>query len=309
MLRPEIRIGKTPLTSFNLNDETIVHIKFESYNPFGSMKDRAALNIISKAFKLGLINKNTTIVESSSGNFGIALAAICKMFKLKFICVIDKNTNQFTEKLLKEYNAEVVRIEKPDKNGGYLINRLAKVQEILNSSHNMYWINQYGNPLNAESYYELADEILLEISHPDYIFVPVSSGGTITGVSNRIKEKSPNTKIIAIDCYGSVIFGGQAKKRYIPGMGSSIVPPILKKAIIDDVVTVRETEMIKECRSFLNKTGLMIGGSSGACLSAIRSYKTLDSKKNSIITIFADRGERYLDTIYNDEWCQKNNLL
>lgn len=308
MLKNNINtVGNTPLVKQTYGDREI-YIKLEYYNPSGSMKDRAALHIIDSAYKLGVINNQTTIIESSSGNFGIALAAICKKMGLYFICVIDANTNSTIEKLLEIYGAKIIKITHADKYGGYLINRLTKVKEILSQGDNIYWINQYENMLNAEAYYSLADEILLDVKKIDYIFVPVSSGGTITGISRRIKEKSPATKIIAVDSVGSVIFGGQAKKRHIPGLGSSIVPTILKQAHIDDVVSVEETDMVLKCREYFNKNNVLIGGSSGACLHAVEKYCNLNNipLNSKIVIIFLDRGERYINTIYDNGWCREH---
>lgn len=304
-MRAIVQIGNTPMGEYVYNQRKI-YIKFEAYNPSGSMKDRAAMHIINEARNKGLINDNTTIVESSSGNFGIALAQACKLYGLKFICVIDRNTNENIVELLSLYGAQIINITEPDSYGGYLVNRLRKVKEILSRSSNIYWTNQYENPLNAESYKSLADEILFDVKYPDYIFVPVSSGGTITGISCRIKERSPKTKVIAVDSKGSVIFGGKAQKRHIPGMGSSIVPPILRNAKIDDVVVVDEGEMIETCRKFLDETGMLIGGSSGACLKAIKQYCMEHSipAEAKLVAIFPDRGERYLKTIYNENWCR-----
>ena len=302
-------IGNTPLINLKYCGKSI-YIKCEFFNLFGSMKDRAAAHIISRAFELGLINNKTTIVESSSGNFGIALAAMCRQYGLRFICVIDSNTNKAIERLLFVYGAEIIKITEADEYGGYLLNRLAKVKEILSEQKNIYWTNQYENPLNAEAYHQLADEVLSNVNCPDYIFIPVSSGGTVTGVSFKVKEKSPNTKIIAVDSKGSVIFGGQACKRHLPGMGSSIVPLILQKAKIDDVVVIEETDMIRECRKYFNNTGILIGGSSGACLCAIQKYLNYgDQTDVKIVTIFPDKGERYIETIYNDNWCREHFML
>mgnify|MGYP004679110831 CR=1 FL=1 len=304
-MKPFFQVGNTPLGIYNYNGRKI-YIKLEAYNPSGSMKDRAAVHILEEARKKGIVNEETTIIESSSGNFGVALAMVCKAYGLKFICVIDKNTNRTIEELLKKYDTQIIKITEADDYGGYLLNRLKKVKEILTINTNIYWINQYENILNAESYSLLADELLRDVNHPDYIFIPVSSGGTITGISRRIKEKSPNTKIIAVDSQGSIIFGGKAQKRHIPGMGSSIVPPILKYAQIDDVSIVDERDMVGECRKFFNKSGMMIGGSSGACLIAIERYCNEHAipVEATIVTVFPDRGERYSETIYNQDWCE-----
>lgn len=306
-MKPVFQVGNTPIGEYSYNGRK-VYIKFESYNPSGSMKDRAAMYIIQEARKQGIIGDETTIIESSSGNFGIALAMACKYYGLDFICVIDNNTNKIVEEILHTYNTKIIKITESDSNGGYLINRLKKVREILSANQNIYWTNQYENPLNAESYAILADEILCDVDKPEYIFIPVSSGGTITGVSRRIKANSPYTKIIAVDSKGSVIFGGKAEKRYIPGMGSSIVPPILKCADIDDVIIIDEASMVNECRRFLNASGMLIGGSSGACLNAIKTYCIEHVVPNNakIVAIFPDRGERYIETIYNAEWYGKH---
>lgn len=299
-----LQVGETPLIEYEYEGRKI-YIKLEGYNPSGSMKDRAAMHILSEAKRRELINDETVIIESSSGNFGIALAMACKKMNLKFICVIDNNTNLMIEKLLKVYDAEVIKVDRVDEHGGYLGNRIKKVKEIINNNANIYWINQYENILNAEAYYSLADEIKRDMKFIDYVFLPVSSGGTITGVSRRLKEWNPKVKIIAVDSSGSVIFGGQAKKRFIPGMGSSIVPPILKMAYIDDIIYIEESSMIYECKMFLEKNCVLIGGSSGACLCAIKQYcgmNGLDINKK-IVTIFPDKGERYVETIYNDSWC------
>lgn len=311
MLRNELfEVGNTPLIRTIYNNREI-NIKLESSNPFGSMKDRAATHIIKSVYRLGIINEKTTIIESSSGNFGIALAIVCKRMGLRFICVIDANTNLSTEKLLKVYGADIIKISKADEYGGYLLNRLAKVKEIISKNENIYWTNQYENPLNAEAYHSLADEVLNDINNPDYIFIPVSSGGTITGISCRMKRLCPGTKIIAVDSIGSVIFGGGAKKRHLPGLGSSIVPAILKQAKIDDIVMVEEADMIHECRDFFCKNGLLIGGSSGACLCAIKKYCDINDlpKSSKLVVIFPDKGERYIDSIYDDSWCQEHFMM
>lgn len=251
---------------------------------------------------------DTTIIESSSGNFGIALSAFCKNMGLKFVAVIDPCILSMNEVLIKSFDAEIIKINVPDCNGGYLLNRIKKVREKVKEIENSYWINQYGNPYNAEAYYHtLGSEICNQIEHIDYQFLGVSSGGTITGVSNKIKEESPNTRVIAVIVDGSVIFGNPPHKRYIPGIGSSMVPEILKKAKIDDVVVVDELTTIKMCRELLNKYFIFAGGSSGSTIAAIKKYftgKELNRKVN-VVTVFADRGERYIDTIYSEEWCRK----
>lgn len=302
-------VGDTPIISlkdemfYNLN----VFIKLEFMNPTGSVKDRAASYILNKILSNGEINKDTIIIESSSGNFGIALASYCKKLGLKFYCVIDPNITYTNELLIRKLSTKTIMVQKQDKNGGYLLERIKKVKQIQEENKNSYWVNQYGNPYNAESYYKtLGDELCREVKPIDYIFLGVSSCGTITGVSRKIKELYPDAKVIAVDIVGSVIFGGDSKKRYIPGIGSSMRPENLKYAKIDEVIQVSEEETIRACNYLLEEQQIFVGGSSGSVVAAIHRYfKGKDTKGIHVAAIFADRGDRYSTTIYNEEWCKK----
>ncbi|KKT26785.1 MAG: Pyridoxal-5'-phosphate-dependent protein subunit beta [Parcubacteria group bacterium GW2011_GWA2_43_9b] len=295
-----VQIESKDLKNINL------YAKFECYNPTGSVKDRAAFYIIKKALKLKKINKDTTLIESSSGNFGISLSSYCKKNGLKFYCVVDSHICPINEYLIETLSTKMIKVTEPDENGGYLLNRIKKVKELQEEIPNSYWVNQYGNPYNAEAYREtLGKEICKELKNIDYVFLGVSSGGTITGVSQKVKEVFPKAKIVAVDIVGSVIFGGKPEKRYIPGIGSSIIPSILKDARIDEVFTVDEASTTKMCHELLKEYNLFVGGSSGSVFSAVKKYfsgKKLKKKPN-VVVIFADRGDRYINTIYNKSWC------
>lgn len=301
-------VGNTPLIKLEGDDidEINLYAKLEFMNPTGSVKDRAAAYIIKRLLELGIINYETTLIESSSGNFGIALSAYCKRNGLKFYCVVDPHILPPNEILISNMASEMIKVTEPDGNGGYLLTRLEKVKQLRAEIPNSYWVNQYGNPYNAEAYYNsLGSELCDTLENIDYVFMGVSSGGTITGVSQKVKERYPNAKIIAVDIEGSVIFGGAPHKRYIPGIGSSMVPDILKQAKIDDVVMMDECTTIKMCRELLEKYYLFVGGSSGSVFGAIKRYFKdikLDKKPN-VVTVFPDRGDRYTNTIYCDAWC------
>jgi cysteine synthase A len=300
-------VGNTPMIQFKMEefDDMNIFAKLEFYNPTGSVKDRAAFYIIKKLLDTNEINKHTTLIESSSGNFGVALSAYCKKNDLNFICVIDPCISPINEMLIKSFGAKVIKVEIPDENGGFLLNRIKKVKELMGTIENSYWVNQYGNPYNAEAYYHsLGNEICDNMEQIDYLFLGVSSGGTITGVSNKIKEKFPDSRVIAVDINGSVIFGNSPKKRYIPGIGSSMVPEILKQAKIDDVVMVDEISTIKMCLELLSKYNIFAGGSSGSVIAGIKKYfaEKKSVRKINVVTVFPDRGDRYAHTIYNKEW-------
>jgi 2,3-diaminopropionate biosynthesis protein SbnA len=302
--------GNTPL--IRIKDEDLLNInlyaKLEYYNPSGSVKDRAAVYIINKLLSTGEINKDTTIIESSSGNFGIALATYCKKVGLKFVCVIDPNITSINETIIGLLSSSVIKVTQRDNGEGYLLNRIKTVKEFLKTNKNSYWINQYGNPYNSEAYFNtLGQEICNSLTTVDYVFLGVSSGGTITGVSQKIKNEFPKAKVIAVDITGSVIFGGAAQKRYIPGIGSSMVPDIISNAKIDGVVMVDEECVVNMCHELLDKHQIFVGGSSGSVIYAIKKYfkgKKFSEKPN-VVTIFADRGDRYAKTIYNKSWCSE----
>lgn len=303
------KIGKTPLVKIKLKDLDHINLfaKLEHYNPMGSVKDRSALYILNKVLSSGEINKDTIIIESSSGNFGIALSSYCKKYGLKFYCVVDPNISPTNEYLIKTLSTKMIKVTELDENGGYLLNRIRKVKQLQKEIPNSYWINQYGNPYNAEAYSEtLGKELCGDIDNIDYVFLGVSSGGTITGISQKVKDIFPNAKIIAVDVEGSVIFGGEPKKRYIPGIGSSMLPGILKEAKIDEIFMTDEYSTVEMCHELLKEHCLFLGGSSGSVFSAIKKYfkgKSF-SKNQNVVAIFADRGDRYISTIYDDEWCK-----
>ncbi len=302
------KLGDTPMVKIEPKglDNINLYVKLEGYNPMGSVKDRAALYMLKKGMDLGEINRDTVVIESSSGNLGIALSAYCKDFGLKFYCVVDPHISSINEYIIKTLSTKMIKVTEPDKNGGYLLNRIRKVQELLKKIPNSYWINQYRNPYNPEAYKEtLGKEICEELNNIDYIFLGVSSGGTITGLSQKIKKVFPKAKVVAVDIIGSVIFGDAPKKRYIPGIGSSIIPTVLKDAKIDEVVTVNEVSTIKMCHELLKNHNLFVGGSSGSVFSAVKRYfknKKL-KKRPTVVVVFADKGDRYIDTVYNKSWC------
>ncbi|MEO1099206.1 MAG: 2,3-diaminopropionate biosynthesis protein SbnA [Bacteroidota bacterium] len=311
MVIPSIleHVGNTPLVSVNMDEFKHINlfVKVESYNPTGSVKDRAASYILDKLLKNGTINSETTIVESTSGNFGVALSAFCKHYNLSFIAVVDSHITTINEMLIRSNGAKIIKVTEPDKYGGYLLNRIKKVEELQSKINNSYWVNQYENPLNAKAYYQsLGKELCFQIEEMDYVFLGISSGGTITGVSKKIKENFPRAKVIAVDVEGSQIFKNSPMKRYIPGIGSSLKPKIIEDALIDDVVITDEVSTIQACYELLQKYNFFVGGSSGSVFAGIKKFfADMPKEKVNIVSVFPDRGERYFDTIYNKKWVER----
>src|SRR5947199_4268695 len=276
--------------------------KLEYVNPVGSIKDRPADWIPERAAERGEICDETTVIESSSGNFACALAAYTHLVGLRFIPVIDPNISGTYESFLRRLCPTVVKVEDRDDTGGFLKTRLQKVKELCAAVPHACWTNQYGNLDAMEAHYELtAAEICAEFRSLDYVFLAVSTAGTIAGVSRRLKEHYPNVRVIAVDTEGSVIFGGAPRKRHIPGIGSSIVPPLLSHAKIDDVVLIPERETVQACRELLSTHGLFVGGSSGIAFAAVKRYadRIDGTYRPTVLFLCADRGTPYLDTVFD----------
>jgi cysteine synthase A len=303
-LRPLLRrTPNVPLAVEGLN----LFAKLEYFNPIGSIKDRPAYWILKRAAERGDIDERTTLIESSSGNFACALAAFARLLGLRFIAVVDPNIAETYESFLRRTCTDVVKVSQRDDTGGYLKTRLRAVRQLCAIQPHAWWTNQYGNEDAVEAHYELtAGEICADFDALDYVFIAVSTAGTIAGVSRRLKRHWPGVRVIAVDSEGSVIFGGPPHKRHIPGVGSSIVPPLLAQAQIDDVVLVPECETAAACRELLLTHGLLAGGSSGTAFAAIQRYAPRmaapDGRPPTVLFLCADRGLPYLDTVYDPAW-------
>ena len=297
-------IGNTPLVK--LEHEIVdLYTKLEYHNLANSVKARTAYYILKSAIERGEIREGTTVIESSSGNFAIALATLCKYIGIKFIAVIDPNINALYESLLRVISYNTVKVTIPDNTGGFLLSRLEKVQGLLKSVPHAYWPNQYKNKDNFSAHYcGLGSELVQHFDQLDYAFISVSTGGTISGVSVRLKEKFTNIKIIAVDSEGSIIFGGPPRKRHIPGMGASIVPEQINRALIDDVMIIPELKTVQGCHELFEKHAILAGGSSGALYYAVHQYfqHKQQEKKPTVAFLCPDSGAAYINTIYNPEW-------
>lgn len=297
-------IGNTPIRVLPHNSIRL-HTKLEYTNFSGSIKDRPAYHILWNAINNGEITPETIVAESSSGNFAVSLAMLCARIGLRFIAVIDPNVSKDYEKLLRLISYRVIKVTQVDETGGYLLTRLEVVKTLCNSGEKVFWPNQYQNPGNFLSYYNsLGNEIIREFETLDYLFVGVSTGGTITGLSKRLKEHYVNIKVIGVDITGSIVFGGPPRKRYISGIGASIRSALIEEARIDDVVMVSQMDAVTGCRRLLSEHMLFTGASTGAVYTAIDRYfqDRHFTEKPNVVFICADKGYAYLDTIYDKSW-------
>ncbi|ARJ51178.1 2,3-diaminopropionate biosynthesis protein SbnA [Staphylococcus lutrae] len=298
-------IGETPIVRLaRLFPNHDVLAKLEYMNPGGSMKDRPAQFIIERGFETGEITSKTHLIESTSGNLGIALAMIAKIKGLKLTCVVDPKISPTNLKMIQSYGANVDMVDTPDEHGGYLMTRIQRVQSLLEETEHGYWINQYANDLNWQAhYYGAGTEIVNTVQRPiDYFVAPVSTTGSIMGISRKIKAHHPHAKVIAVDAKGSIIFGDTPCDRALPGIGASRVPEILDATEIDEVIHMSDYQSVVGCRRLLDEEGIFAGGSTGAIISAIQQLTEHVTPGATIVTILPDRGDRYLDLVYSEDW-------
>ncbi|MBV9927456.1 MAG: 2,3-diaminopropionate biosynthesis protein SbnA [Acidobacteria bacterium] len=302
------RIGGTPLIQLSRifrGADFHLYAKLESLNPGGSIKDRAAISIIRQGLATGEIKPDTVIIESSSGNMGIGLAQVCAYHRLRFICVIDPKTTANNIALLKAYGAEVDYVSEPDpQTGEYLQARISRVRELCETVPNSYWPDQYSNAYNQRAHLETMREIVEELGRVDYLFCATSTCGTVSGCAAYARAHGLGTKIVAVDAVGSVIFGGKPAKRLIPGHGAAVRPKLYQPELVDRSVHLTDMECVVGCRRLVREEAIMAGGSSGAVIMAVEHLKDEIEPGSNCVAILADRGERYLDTIYSDRWVE-----
>jgi N-(2-amino-2-carboxyethyl)-L-glutamate synthase len=300
-------IGHTPLirlTRILPQSRFLTFAKLEGFNPGGSIKDRAAYSILKSALESGDIQPGSVIIESSSGNMGIGIAQACAYLGLQFICVVDSKTTQQNIAILKAYGAQVEVVTEPDPSTGeYLEARIERVKSLQGALQNSWWTNQYSNIFNARAHYQTMHEIVTALNgQVDYLLCPTSTCGTIRGCSDYVQQHRLATKIIAVDARGSVIFGDKLARRLIPGHGASIQPGLYHPDMVYSCVHVSDLECVVGCRRLLRQEAILAGGSSGGAIMAATKIQHAIPAGARCVAILCDRGERYLSTIYSDDW-------
>lgn len=296
-----------PLLFFQLPHDFVgvpVYLKLEGFNIAGSIKLKTAIGLIDGLQRDNkIIRGKTKIIESSSGNLGVALSIVCKSRNIPFVCVTDLNANPNNVQLMQLYEAQVICVTQRDENGGYLGTRIRTINQMLADDPYLVWTNQYENLNNPMTHYlTTAQEIKQEFPKVDYLFIGAGTTGTVMGCGKYFQEVSPTTKVIGVDVEGSVTFCYEAKKRNIPGLGTSKRPPIVDKSLVNEVLIIGEKDTVKMCNQILNLYGLLVGGSTGTVLSAIHKQKSKFKPGDIVVAISPDFGERYLNTIYDKTW-------
>lgn len=294
-------IGKTPLLElcniekkFNLNAK--IFAKLEYFNPAGSVKDRVALKMINDAEKSGVLTKDTTIIEPTSGNTGIGLASIAAARGYKIIIVMPETMSVERRKLMTAYGADLVLTD--GKKG--MAGAIQKAEQLHSEIENSFIAGQFVNPSNPQAHF---DTTAVEIYNDtdgcvDYFVAGVGTGGTITGVAKYLKSKNENIKIVAVEPNDSpVLSKGTSGPHKIQGIGAGFIPDILDKSVIDEIITVETAQAYNYGRLMGTTEGVLVGISSGAALfSAIEIAKREENKGKNIVVLLPDSGDRYLST-------------
>lgn len=294
-------IGNTPLlelTNYNKanNLEAAVIAKLEYFNPASSVKDRIGYAMIKDAEDKGLINKDTVIIEPTSGNTGIALAFVAAAKGYKLIITLPETFSIERRNLLKALGAELVLTLGSEGMSG----AIKRAEEIADQTPHSFIPQQFKNPANPEIHRRTtAEEIWRDTDGKVDIFVGgVGTGGTITGVGEALKAKNPNIKIVAVEPFDSpVLSGGTKGSHKIQGIGAGFVPDIFNRDIVDEIFKVKNEEAFETSRGLARTEGLLVGISSGAAaFAATQIAKRLENKGKNIVVLLPDTGERYLST-------------
>ncbi|TLU85952.1 MAG: cysteine synthase A [Chlorobium sp.] len=295
-------IGNTPLLELgNFNREhdakaTII-AKLEYFNPGGSVKDRIGFSMIEDAEKQGLLNKDSIIIEPTSGNTGIALAFIAAAKGYRLILTMPETMSLERRNLLKALGAELVLTPGPEG----MVGAIKKADELHAEYQNSFVPQQFKNPANPEIHRKTtAEEIWRDTDGEVDIFVSgVGTGGTITGVGEVLKERNPEIKIVAVEPFDSqVIAGGKPGPHKIQGIGAGFVPDILNTSIIDEIIPVKNEDALRTGRKLAKTEGLIVGISSGAAVyAALQLAQREENRGKRIVVILPDTGERYLSTL------------
>lgn len=278
-----------------------VHLKLEGLNPAGSIKLKTAREIIESAEAEGRIGPDSEIIESTSGNLGIALAMICAAKGYRITLVTDPNANPRSIQHMRTLGAYVVVIHQRDHNGGFLQARIDHILGQLATNPKLVWLNQYANPANAGAHRRTtAREIADGFGVPDWLFVGVGTSGTLMGCVEYFSGAA--TKIVAVDSAGSVTFGGPPAPRFVPGLGTSRRPELVRDDGSFRKIQIAELDAIHMCRRLARERGLLLGGSTGSVLAAMLALRDEIPAASRVLGLSPDMGDRYLDSIYDDNW-------
>jgi cystathionine beta-synthase len=306
-------VGRTPLIRLNRTASNLapqIFAKVESFNPGGSAKDRVAISMIDDAERRGLLRPGGTIIEATAGNTGLGLAMVAAVRGYRCIFVLPDKMSEDKVRLLRAYGAEVVITltnVPPDSDESYngVANRLAREIE------GAWRAGQFTNLSNPQAHYEqTGPEIWEQTKGRVTVFVAAAgTGGTLSGVGRYLKEKNPHIRVIGADIEGSILSGGKPGAWKVEGIGEDFVPSTLNAQVIDQWIRVSDAESFSMARRVAREEGILLGGSSGTCLTAAFRYAASCSQDDMIVALCSDTGRNYLSKMYDDRWMGQNGFL
>ena len=294
-------IGRTPLLELKniekkFETKAKIIAKLEMFNPGGSAKDRVALSMLDDAEKNGKVNKDTLIIEPTSGNTGIGLALIAACRGYKAVIVMPDNMSEERKKIMGAYGAALVLTDGKDGMAG----AIRKAEELAQEHPNSFIPSQFENEANADAHYRTTGpEIYKDTDGKVDIFVcGVGTGGTITGVGRYLKEKNKNVKVVAVEPFTSAVLSGEEKGAHsLQGIGAGFIPKVLDTTVYDEIIKVKDEEAFEMGREICRTEGLLVGISAGAALSAaVEVAKREENRGKNIVVLLPDTGDRYLST-------------
>lgn len=308
-------IGQTPVMSIEIpNRNTRLVLKLEKNNPGGSMKDRMARSMVVAALRDGRLTPGGTIIESSSGNTGTGLALAALEFGLRFIAIVDHHAAPDKIRTMRSLGAEIRVVEGDFSEDEVAVVERQRVAELLSAQlPGALFMNQWDNQANPDGYSGFVEELIAQLPDGIDAFVAcVGTGGSITGISQGLKRRNPMMRTLGVEPAGSIVFGKAGHSYYQSGSGTpagKTIGKVLDYSCIDQGVQVTDVQAFETARYFARRKGLLVGGSTGGAIYKAMEFIAAGKLTGTVVTMVVDGGEKYLSTIFNDEWLAKRHLL
>ncbi|MFJ6940599.1 PLP-dependent cysteine synthase family protein [Streptomyces sp. NPDC101132] len=309
-------IGRTPLLELPVADGgATVLLKLEQFNPTGTAKIRMARNMVDEAEEAGLLAPGGRLVESTSGNTGLGLALIAAERGYKFTAVVDNHSSPDKLRGMVAYGADILNVagDGSGAGGGLATAERDATAERLAAEHGAYWTAQHRNEGNPNGYRSLARELHDDLGDDiHYLYGAVGTGGSLCGTGRFLRERIPDLKVIGVEPVGSVVFGGEGAPYHQSGTGTpegSEIGRVVDYEVFDEGIKVSDAEAFETCRHLARNFGILIGGSAGGVV-----YRALERARSAppgtrIVVLVCDGGDKYLDTVFNDDWMAANGLF